>query len=313
MIPFYPKQDNIMNEETQIEPYNNKNSALALSTQFTEIDKLVDSIVNSELGKPFRYKDSDGKDQVNKSDIVANIVLGHELGLTPMASVVLGKRLTIKSYFSVVKGKTLGVDPVTAINKIYNIPTGNGDMVVVGVDIIEKVLLDCNVKYDILEDSAPIYNYYQAGRLMDNDEALDNDILRDKFEVIYPTSTAADVKRIMDSGKIPITKKEYTKRTKIRFVRKEKDIDITISYTLQQAIDAGLYLGYHSKQVGNDNKPLLVEGKDNWNKNPETMLRNRTLSIGGRIIAADKLNGVYTDADIPAEVKTIDIEHQDVQ
>jgi hypothetical protein len=281
--------------------------SFAIVKQMKDINAMVDWIADSNLGIPFQ--DKDGK--VNKSDIVANIIMGHELGLSPLGSIAYGKKLGIKSYMAVIKGKTLGVDPVTAMNKIYTIPNKSGDMIVTGVDIILKVMIDNGVTWEIIENYSPVYNYYHGTRIMSEEEYLEDGKLKSKFILIFPSTNASELKAITDSGKIPVTKKETTKRTTIKFTRKSIGIiNYLSSYTLQQATDAGLYKGFLTDKE--DGKAIYIEGKDNWNKYPETMLINRVFSNVGRKIVGDKLNGVYDVSEIPADVKTVDTEYIEV-
>ena len=67
---------------------------------------------------------------------------------------------------------------------------------------------------------------------------------------------------------------------------------IEIPYTLQQAIDAGLYPG--KKSDGTDSK-----GKDNWSNHPETHLVKMSTMLGARIIIADTLLNCYIPEELP--------------
>ena len=284
--------------------------SIAVIKNLEEIDKMVDSVANSVLGDPFRVKGSDGKMTVNRADIVANIIMGHELGLAPMNSVALGRKLNLDTYLSVIKGKTLGVDPITAMDKIWNIK----GMITAHTDIICKVMLDNGVYWETVENFVPVYAYLHGSRVMSNDECLDsNDILKDKFVIIYPTTTADDIKKIIASNKVPITKKEITRRTTIKFTRPDKHLTKTDSMTLQEAPDEGVYVGYHSTLVGNDNRPLYVKGSDGWNKHPVIRLEGRLLARNGRKLVADKLTGVYDVSEIPADSKLINIDYEEVK
>lgn len=69
-----------------------------------------------------------------------------------------------------------------------------------------------------------------------------------------------------------------------RLVKREdnsfKEMEVTASYSLSEAKTAG-----------------LLE-KDNWKNHPKTMLRNRALAIGGRMIAGDILLGCYETSEL---------------
>lgn len=68
-----------------------------------------------------------------------------------------------------------------------------------------------------------------------------------------------------EQGMIPVTRIVKTYRTTVTLVRKGKRT--TISYTLQEAIDAGLKSGKNSI-TGAD-----VKGKDNWDKHTRSLMR----------------------------------------
>ncbi len=65
-----------------------------------------------------------------------------------------------------------------------------------------------------------------------------------------------------------------------------------------------------------DAKSMQLAGKDNWKKQPATMLRWRCISSGLRLIAPDAIAGVYTpeeiipDAPVTEEGTIIDVEPQ---
>jgi hypothetical protein len=64
----------------------------------------------------------------------------------------------------------------------------------------------------------------------------------------------------------------------------------------------------------NDAKAMQLAGKDNWKKQPATMLRWRCISSGLRLIAPDAIAGVYTpeeiipDAPVTEEGTIVDVE-----
>jgi len=224
-------------------------------------------------------------------DVMFAMAVGLEIGLPPVTSIMLGKKLNQSTIFSVLKGKSMGIDPITAIENIHIIPTKNGDISVTGVHIITAQLAKAGVTFDILEDATPLYKYMDANR-----NVYDVDIVKSNPELFYIAKTDADEKGKI---KVALSGVPATKRTSIKFRRKlftGEFNEIIIRYTLQEATDAGLYNGVHSI------KGIDVKGKDNWNENPATMLRNRVLSIGGRIIASDYLKGTYEFSEISYNV-----------
>jgi len=271
-----------------------------------ELQKYVEGIAKSKAFTKNYTADKDGN--VDPADIITAIMLGNEMGFAPMASVLLGNKLSINKYMSVVKGKALGIDSVTSVNKIYNIPTAKGDIIALAVDIHTKCLLDANVKFTLIEDFVPVYMYQSDKGNFTEKEVFNNDnTIKSEFYLIPSTYTDAvklEIQEAVKNHKICILKKQIDTRTTWRFERPAKGIDLTISYTLQEATDADLYAGYHSKltdivrvQGKDTNQPRWMNGKDNWNNHYKTMLRNRPLEIGARIVVADKLQGTYSFAE----------------
>ena len=242
-------------------------------------EALAEYIVKSETFAK-NFKDEDGN--VNKSDVIAAIVLGSELGIPPMSAITLGKKLNTDAFFKVMRGKELGLDSISAMTNISIIPNKNGDTVHTGVHVIAKVLLDNKVKFKITEDFTPVYSYISTK----TKNKVDVDRWREHIFSVDADTPIQDLNKAKEEGKILCTKRLETRRTTIVFNREGFE-EIEISYTLQQATDAGLYKGTTSDGE-------VVEGKANWNNHPATMLRNRALAIGGRIICADKLQNTYS-------------------
>lgn len=287
-------------------PVINTNNPVESLSMVPQLQKYVEGIAKSKAFTKNYTVDKDGN--VDPADIITAIMLGNEMGFAPMASVLLGNKLSINKYMSVIKGKALGIDSVTAVNKIYNIPTANGDIIALSVDIHTKCLLDANVKFTLLEDFAPVYVYQSDKGNFTEEEVFNIDkTIKPDFYLIPSTITdivKSEIQEALKNHKVCVMKKQIDTRTTWRFERPSKHIDLTISYTLQEAIDAGLYAGYHSKLVdavktanGTINQPRWVNGKDNWNNHYKTMLRNRPLEIGARIVVADKLQGTYSLAE----------------
>ena len=285
----------------ELNKYQPNNVLSTITTQLKDIEQFAETVVKS---KAF------GNTLSTKEDVISAIVLGHELGINPMTAISMGKRLDTKSIFSVLKGKSMGIDPITAMEHIHTIPTGNGDVSSTDVHIITAQLLKAGVIYNIIEDYTPLYKYRDSnGKYYDKQLVEDNP---DIYQIVTPSTKPEDKNN--QKHKVFLDSKPYTYRTTILFEReilingKTKLQKLPISYTLAQATDAGLYRGI-------DSLGKQVKGRDNWNSHPATMLRNRCISIGGRIIASDYLQGIYensevlefTDADIVvADTDTIE-------
>jgi len=250
-------------------------------TQIEIAKEFVEIVMNSSYRSKFEDL-VDGKRVVNPSDIVSCILLGFELGLQPISSLNYGRALNGNAYISIKRGRTLGLDDTAAMQNIHVWTKGDKIVVYTGIHIVNKVLIEAGVVVNILEDAIPIYKYKNAS----SGETFET--LPEKSILISNDINVEFLKKKLAEGYIPITRTLFDKRTTVKLTRRNTGQEVQITYTLRQAINARLYKG-----VTDDGEK--VDGKDNWNNHPETHLRNRTLMIAGRIIAADKLNNIYNE------------------
>lgn len=270
---------------------------------FKQIQEFALAIVDSDTANVFKKP---GAEKADVADVIGAISIGLEIGIPPMSAISLGKTLNAKSYLSVLKGKSMGIDPITSIAKIHNIETGNGSVLYTSVDLISKAILDSGTTMKIIRDYEPTPMYYDLASnayLGHHWKIFDrNNIIKPLYFLWKEGVDKNDVKKAIDEGKIIIRQsKQFTYVTTIHFVRKAKGIDEEFSYSTQEAIDAELLNGFHSwklTQNGDKQTPFWVKGKLNWNNNTPQMLRNRCISIPGRIIVADILQGIYTEDEV---------------
>lgn len=261
---------------------------------FEQAEALADWIAQSPVfNKSFKeqVQKEDGTSElvVNKSAIVTCLLLGNELGFTPMVSVTFGKTLDREAAIKVERGRSMGLNPMAAMQNIYVFSTSQEEIVYTGIHVVNKVLTDAGIKRKILEDGTkPFYIYRYCKKELANELADYNKETKDDFVVINDGHTANYIDEQVQKGKIPIIR-YATRRALVELTR--GDESIAIPYTLQQAIDAGLYVG--TKSDGTESK-----GKANWNTHPETHLIKMSIMLGGRIIASDKLNGIYVDSEL---------------
>lgn len=275
-----------------------KNGSVALAVNqinsFEQAEALADWIAQSPVfNKGFKeqVQKEDGTSElvVNKSAIVTCLLLGNELGFTPMVSVTFGKTLDRDAAIKVERGRSMGLNPMAAMQNIYVFTTSQAEIVYTGIHVVNKVLTDAGVKRKILEDGTkPFYIYRYCKKELANELVDYNKETKDDFVVINDGHTADYIDEQVQEGKIPIIR-YATRRALVELTR--GDESIAIPYTLQQAIDAGLYVG--TKSDGTESK-----GKANWNTYPETHLIKMSIMLGGRIIASDKLNGIYVDSEL---------------
>lgn len=275
-----------------------KNGSVALAVNqinsFEQAEALADWIAQSPVfNKGFKeqVQKEDGTSElvVNKSSIVTCLLLGNELGFTPMVSVTFGKTLDRDAAIKVERGRSMGLNPMAAMQNIYVFSTSQTEIVYTGIHVVNKVLTDAGIKRKILEDGTkPFYIYRYCKKELANELVDYNKETKDDFVVINDGHTADYIDKQVQEGKIPIIR-YATRRALVELTR--GDESIAIPYTLQQAIDAGLYVG--TKSDGTESK-----GKANWNTHPETHLIKMSIMLGGRIIASDKLNGIYVDSEL---------------
>lgn len=291
----------------------NKNGSVALAVNqinsFEQAEALADWIAQSPaFNKGFKeqVQKEDGTSElvVNKSAIVTCLLLGNELGFTPMVSVTFGKALDREAAIKVERGRSMGLNPMAAMQNIYVFITSQAEIVYTGIHVVNKVLTDAGVKRKILEDGTkPFYIYRYCKKELANELVDYNKETKDDFVVINDGHTADYIDKQVQEGKIPIIR-YATRRALVELTR--GDESIAIPYTLQQAIDAGLYVG--TKSDGTESK-----GKANWNTHPETHLIKMSIMLGGRIIASDKLNGIYIDSELHQAVSISNRQVEDTE
>lgn len=290
-----------------------KNGSVALAVNqinsFEQAEALADWIAQSPVfNKGFKeqVQREDGTSElvVNKSAIVTCLLLGNELGFTPMVSVTFGKTLDRDAAIKVERGRSMGLNPMAAMQNIYVFSTSQTEIVYTGIHVVNKVLTDAGIKRKILEDGTkPFYIYRYCKKELANELVDYNKETKDDFVVINDGHTADYIDEQVQEGKIPIIR-YATRRALVELTR--GDESIAIPYTLQQAIDAGLYVG--TKSDGTESK-----GKANWNTHPETHLIKMSIMLGGRIIASDKLNGIYVDSELHQAVSIANRQAEDTE
>lgn len=301
-------------KDNKLVQHKSTNTAIQ-PADFNYIKKLAGNIVNSPLADPFKTKDKDGNIVVSEGAIIANMVLGAELGLSPVASLTLGKKLNANSYLSVLRGRELGLDSVSSMSKIYHIPNKNGSVIALAVDIIIAKILESGTSFNYIRDNEPTPMYKDlTGKYIGHKWLLFNDDnkIKDGFYLYQEgVSSKEELNDAKKRGDTIVYQFGITNVTSVRFIRKSNNIDMVVHYSLQEAIDAKLYRGFHSVLLDDKGKPLYVKGKDNWNNHPATHLRHRPLSIGGRIVAADLLMGNYSVEEAIEIINKDEVQNED--
>jgi len=281
-----------MNKETQIQVRANQQANqidIFDADKMASLKTFAEGIVESSLFP-----------QVTKAeDAITAIVIGNEIGLSPMVAIANAQKLVGSKIHAIIRGREMGLPAGLAMDNIHQIPTKNGAVTATGVHIITAMLIKAGVIMHTIEDATPLYKYMEIS----TKQMLDKELVESNSK-IYQIVHAGTKKEERDRSKsqVILLTTPYTYRTTIKFVRESTGQEITISYSLQDATDAGLYPGT-STVTGQQ-----VDGKQNWIENWKTMLRNRVMSIGGRIIASDRLGGIYEISEITDGIHTMDTE-----
>lgn len=267
-----------------------------------EYRTFAESLINTDLGARFKEnvtKDGIVTEVINIDNMVTCLLTGQELGLSPMTSLAYGRNLNLDAIQKVELGKTLGLSVTASLKNIFCFESGGTRQVYTGINVVEGCLNKHHIDIEIDEDFVPVYEYFNV--------QLSKPIIEFKPERHIDIDEYNDdyVRKMMaEQGMIPVTRVVKTYRTTVTLVRKGKRT--TISYTLQEAIDAGLKSGKNSI-TGAD-----VKGKDNWDKHTRSLMRKMAIMIAARICANDILNGMYCDVELK-DVKSINDDYVDVQ
>ncbi len=267
-----------------------------------EYRTFAESLINTDLGARFKenvVKDGIATEVINIDNMVTCLLTGQELGLSPMTSLAYGRNLNLDAIQKVELGKTLGLSVTASLKNIFCFESGGTRQVYTGINVVEGCLNKHHIDIDIDEDFVPVYKYFN----LQLDKPIiefnpDRHIDVDEYNDDYVRTAMAE------KGMVPVSRVIDTYRTTVSLIRKGKKT--TISYTLQEAIDAGLKSGKHSI-TGAD-----VKGKDNWDKHTRALMRKMAIMLAARICANDILNGMYCDVELKG-VKSINDDYVDVQ
>lgn len=291
-------------QTTAIEKKDVDNKSLAVKSidTFNQAEALAEWIAASPVfNQQFQevVVTEDGRETlaVNKSAIVTCLLLGNELGFSPMVSITFGRQLNREAVIKVKRGEAMGLNPQAAMSNIYVFKTSQAEIVYTGIHVVNKVLTDAGVIRNIIDDASKPYYYYRyCKKELANQEVDYND---KDYVIINDGHPESWIDEQVKSGKIPVIR--YSTRRALVELKRGDEI-IAIPYTLQEAIDADLYEG--TKTNGDHSK-----GKSNWNAHPKTHLIKMSIMLGARIIASDKLNGVYIADEIPTIVSNINADN----
>lgn len=214
--------------------------------------------------------------------VKAAMLIGSELGLTPLLSIMLVNKLTFANVPKLIRGKMLGLDVIQSLDNIYLIPTSRGELTVIGNNILTGLMRKANIEFDVTEDCVPITR--KIGVSKEIKGSIIPDALFNSSKFTWMPFDASFTQVIIDSIKSEIpnimfyTVEVLDYRTTIIFKRRGMK-DHTETFYYSQAVETGL------------------TSKDNW-KDKRIMMRHRCLGRGMRFVGGDKINDLY----LPSEV-----------
>lgn len=204
------------------------------------------------------------------NEVIAAILLGRELGLSPMIS--------IQNIFPI-KGKASQ-----------------------SVHIIIGKLLANNITYEVVKDYVPVYGYFDK-----QNNAIDVDVVNELVEKGYAqilSSAIANVPEIvksLDPNKKTIISHIIDRETRVRMKRPMFD---PVENKWYYYVKEESYFYSVAKNSG------LIKDKSAWEKDPKNQMLVRAVSKCARLIADDLLNNIYETGEMldgdPKKDYTID-------
>lgn len=286
-------------------------------SKFEELELLVAKLKDSTLATQFNEKvydkDEDGniiesteRLVFNSADMIMCLGLGAELGMSPWEALSYGKSLNLTSIKKIRKGEKMGLDFATSLEQIYVWGSGGKEIIYTSIHVVSTVLTKIGVLQEVIQNGkTPIYKcidantdkeinfdaskHYPIPRIDNPDvlkEVIDG-VLEKRMTPVYKSAKPVYI------GEVRLTR--YNK------ILKQNEV-ISIPYSSQEAIDAGLLKGINSDGES-------VKGKDNWNAHPSVHLLKMSKMIGARMIASDALQGIYVGDEINQIKSTADIDN----
>lgn len=299
------KQNNKVAKTTETTTVSTTGNSL---DRIKQIESIVDKFENSSLAEQFKTKEypkgEDGTINLeavptvvfNKADMVLCLALGEELGIPPIQALSYGKSLNLQAVKKIEKGKKLGLDYATSLERIYIWGEGTKEIVYTAIEVVNACLTKAGISKTIVQNGkTPEYyclNLHTGKRELFN-PSIHKDVDISKFNDEQKKSF---LESLSSAGYSAVNKdKQATYIAEVKLERWNKILNridvISVPYSSQEAIDAGLLKGINSDGE-------TVKGKDNWNKHKATHLIKMSNMIGGRLIAPDLLNGIYNEVEL---------------
>ena len=285
-------------------PLDHKNTTIALSTNPTldiapllknleDLDRFATFVSESDtLSAQFKKNDKDGHPiPINKSDIVACVLIGNEIGLSPILSLQLGSRINPNSILAVQRGREMGLSSIDALEQIHILIDKKTGKITThtGLHVVKASLLRAGITHRFITNYAPVYKYITPeGIELRKDEVFDNDgEVKRSVAILDPMSiTEGQIKEATDKNKDVVLKTYLYHESRVVFTRNINNETITREYSFNS--DEARSAGYLPAQTADG----VIDGRPSWIRMPHRMFPKEVYIYGARDIADDILRGM---------------------
>lgn len=272
--------------DNQSNPSNDDASKEETIIETTEVENKESNLVKKEETLPSRNTNKISKSVASSFDLsyssslestVKDLVAFNQLAPYYVDSSLCKHRSINDFVVAAIAGKELKLSLTQSINNIVSIQ-GNATL---PVNLIKALLIRENIIFELVEDYVPLYNHYRIDK--DN-----NFVKTQKGPILAGIGSIKEefIKSKADSTTVVDFRSTYL-FTRLRKIGKlEKLVEVKGSFTWLDAVQMGL------------------STKDNYIKQPKTMIKARAFSNGAREIAPDIMLGMYSDVEMSDSTNT---------
>ena len=259
------------------------------------IEKIIDKLIDSKIVKDnFSRSVTQGNKEVlevDRGDVMICLQMAQHLGIPPLTALSMGKVFNKVGYLKAVTGVALGFDPMISQTKFFGFEDKDKNLQA-GMYVATMQILCAKegIRLEYIEEDVPVKWYKSSSNDFMGTTLLPNMLVVPDGKLVASWTDAqkeAFQLKLLDPNTLGCTIAGTTRRTTVRAYRKHKDgstQEVTRSYCLQEAIDAGL-------AKGKTTTGETVLGKSNW-VNVADMLSARAIGRVLKVIGADALKGV---------------------
>ena len=274
---------------------NNLASFEQLLHEVEIIEKIIDKLIDSKVVKDnFSRAVTQGNKEVlevDRGDVMICLQMAQHLGIPPLTALSMGKVFNKVGYLKAVTGVALGFDPMISQTKFFGFEDKDKNLQA-GMYVATMQILCAKegIRLEYIEEDVPVKWYKSSNNDFMGTTLLPNMLIVPDSKVVASWTDSEKEEfqlKLLDPNILGCTVGGITRRTTVRAYRTHKDNttqEVTRSYCLQEAIDAGLAKGRTTWGTN-------VDGKNNW-VNVADMLSTRAIGRVLKVIGADALKGV---------------------